>query len=166
MIIIKYYSKVRSLFWTFLTKKRCGGYKGKVKVNRKSIIGKNVYLGSNVHFNGMMVSNGGKVYIGDNFHSGAECRIIVQYHNYEGEAIPYDKKYITKDLTIENNVWLGHRVIIMGGITIGEGAIIQAGSVVVKDVPKYAIVGGCPAKVFKSRNAERYEKLKSENKFL
>ncbi|MGO3708359.1 MAG: acyltransferase [Mesonia hippocampi] len=165
MILIKYYSKIRSLFWTLLTKKRCGSYKGKVKVNRKSIIGKNVHLGSNVHFNGMMISGGGKVTIGDNFHSGAECRIIVQYHNYEGEAIPYDRVYINKDLTIEDNVWLGHRVMIMGGVTIGEGAIIQAGSVVVSNIPKYAIAGGHPARVFKQRDENHYEKLKMEKKF-
>jgi len=52
-----------------------------------------------------------------------------------------------------------------GNITIGEGAIIQAGSVVVSDIPKYAIAGGDPAKVFKYRDIEHYEKLKKEKKF-
>jgi len=66
---------------------------------------------------------------------------------------------------IEDNVWLGHRVIILGGVTIGEGAIIQAGSVVVKDIPKYAIAGGHPAKVFKYRDIKHYNRLKKEKKF-
>jgi acetyltransferase-like isoleucine patch superfamily enzyme len=56
-------------------------------------------------------------------------------------------------------------VIVLGGVSIGEGAIIQAGSVVVKDIPKYAIAGGHPCKVFKYRDIEHYEKLKKERKF-
>jgi acetyltransferase-like isoleucine patch superfamily enzyme len=63
-------------------------------------------------------------------------------------------------------VWLGSRVTILGGVTIGEGAIIQAGAVVVSDIPKYAIAGGNPAKVFKYRDIEHYERLKAENRFL
>ncbi|MBW3517566.1 DapH/DapD/GlmU-related protein [Flavobacterium sp. NKUCC04_CG] len=165
MLLTKYYRKGKSLFWTLLTKKRCGSYKGKIKVNQKSFIGSNVHLGNNVHFNGMMISKGGNVYIGDNFHSGPECVIIVQYHNYEGEAIPYDGQYIKKDVTIEDNVWLGQGVMIMGGVTIGEGSIIQAGSVVVSNIPKYSIAGGHPAKVFKQRDIEHYHDLKDKEKF-
>jgi acetyltransferase-like isoleucine patch superfamily enzyme len=56
-------------------------------------------------------------------------------------------------------------VIILPGVTIHEGAIIQAGSVVVKDIEKCAIAGGHPAKVFKYRDIEHYEKLKKEGKF-
>jgi len=92
--------------------------------------------------------------------------MITHIHNYDnGKAIPYDDTYIYKDITIEDNVWLGDRVIILGGVKIGEGAIIQAGSVVVSDVPKYAIAGGHPAKVFKYRDIEHYEKLKTEKRF-
>lgn len=47
----------------------------------------------------------------------------------------------------------------------GEGAIIQAGAVVVKDIPPYAIAGGNPAKVFKYRDKEHYETLKAQGKF-
>ena len=56
-------------------------------------------------------------------------------------------------------------VLFWGGVTIGEGAIIQAGSVVVSDIPKYAIAGGHPAKVFKYRDIDHYERLKAEAKF-
>ena len=69
------------------------------------------------------------------------------------------------EIVIEDNVWLGNRVIILPGTHIGEGAIIQAGSVVVGEIPKYGIAGGHPAKVFKYRNAEHYEKLKKEGRF-
>ena len=115
----------------------------------------------------MVIAGGGKVVIGDNFHSGIECRMVSQLHKYDdGDAIPYDtKEYILRDITIEDNVWLGDRVMVLGGVRIGEGAIIQAGSVVVTDIPKYAIAGGHPAKVFKQRNIEHYEKLKAAGKF-
>lgn len=52
---------------------------------------------------------------------------------------------------IGNDVWIGTRVTILGGISIGDGAIIAAGSVLTKDVPPYAIVGGVPAKIIKYR---------------
>ena len=52
------------------------------------------------------------------------------------------------------------------GITIGEGAVIGAGSVVVKNVPDHAVVGGNPAKVLKYRNIESYNSLKRCNSFF
>lgn len=52
---------------------------------------------------------------------------------------------------IGNDVWIGAYVNIIEGITIGDGAIIAAGSVVTQDVPPYAVVGGVPAKVIKYR---------------
>ena len=138
-----------------------------LRVNGKSCVTKNTVLGNNVNFNGMEIGGGGHVRIGNNFHSGPGCLMITQNHDYDhGNAIPYGSKYIYKDIFIEDNVWLGDRVIILGGVTIGEGAIIQAGSVVVSDIPKYGIAGGHPARVFKYRDKEHYEKLKKEGKFL
>lgn len=52
---------------------------------------------------------------------------------------------------IGNDVWIGLNVIIMRGIKIGDGAVIGAGSIVTKDVPPYAIVGGCPARIIRYR---------------
>ncbi|MCR5249789.1 MAG: CatB-related O-acetyltransferase [Lachnospiraceae bacterium] len=57
-------------------------------------------------------------------------------------------------IQIGNDVWIGDHVLIMEGVTIGDGAILAAGSVVVKDVPPYAIVGGNPAKLIRSRFSE------------
>ena len=61
----------------------------------------------------------------------------------------------TKPIFIENDVWIGARVIIMDGLTIGNGAVIAAGAIVTKDVPPYAIVGGVPAKIIKYRFNEK-----------
>ncbi|MEV7781217.1 CatB-related O-acetyltransferase [Kitasatospora sp. NPDC088351] len=55
------------------------------------------------------------------------------------------------DTVVGNDVWLGYRSVVMPGVRIGHGAIIAAGSVVTTDVPDYAIAGGNPAKVIRSR---------------
>lgn len=158
--------KIRIAYYTNKVKKNCGSYKNNIKANFKTIVTRNTFLGENVNFNGMKIMGHGNVKIGDNFHSGQECMIITDNHNYDkGDAIPYDNSYICKDVIIEDNVWIGTRVIILGGVTIGEGAIIQAGSVVTSNIPKYAIAGGAPANVFKSRDIEHYNKLKNEKKF-
>ena len=52
---------------------------------------------------------------------------------------------------IGNDVWIGARAIILGGVNIGDGAIVAAGAVVTKDVPAYAIVGGVPARILRYR---------------
>ena len=105
----------------------------------------------------MNIQGHGRVVIGNNFHSGIDCMIITDIHNYDkGKAIPYDDTILSKDVIIKDNVWLGNKVMILPGVTIEEGAIIQAGSVVVNNIPKYAIAGGHPAKVFKYRDKEHY----------
>ena len=53
-------------------------------------------------------------------------------------------------IRIGNNVWIGENSVVLSGVTIGDGAIIAAGSIVTKDVPPYAIVGGNAAKVLKN----------------
>lgn len=147
--------------------KNVKSYKEPFRVNGYSFVNRNTTLGKNCNFNGMRIKGNGNVTIGENFHSGQQCLMITSYHKYDdGNAIPYDSKEdVDKDIVIEDNVWLGDRVIILGDVRIGEGAIIQAGSVVVQDVPKYAIAGGNPAQVFKYRDKEHYERLKALGKF-
>ena len=123
-----------------------------MRVNGPTYISKHTILGKNVSFNGMQIRGKGQVEIGDNFHSGSGCKILTQVHNYEGEALPYDNKVILKNTIIGHNVRFGDYVTILGGVIIGNGAIIQAGSVVVSNMPDYAIAGGHPAKVFKKCN--------------
>lgn len=55
------------------------------------------------------------------------------------------------DIIVEDDVWIGYGATILSGVHIGQGAVVAAGSVVTKDVPPYAIVGGVPAKVIKYR---------------
>jgi virginiamycin A acetyltransferase len=64
-------------------------------------------------------------------------------------------------ILIGNDVWIGDGVTILGGVRIGDGALIAADSVVVKDVPPYAVVGGNPAKIIKYRfDKNTIERLK------
>lgn len=55
------------------------------------------------------------------------------------------------DVTIGNDVWIGHGVVLLAGVHVGDGAIVAAGAVVTKDVPPYTIVGGVPAKKIRQR---------------
>ena len=132
---------------------------GPVRVTRKTT------LGDHVNFNGAMFYGGGEVEIGDWFHSGEGLKIFTRNHNYEGEALPYDDKYIHKKVTIGDCVWIGAQVILLPGTTIGDGAIIQAGSIVHGEIPPLSIAGGNPAKVFARRDAERYGRLKAARRF-
>lgn len=155
----------RNLYYRRVARTVCQFGEG-LKVNGPTTLTPNTYLGNNVNFNGLKVAGRGKVVIGSNFHSGEDCLFITQNHNYDhGDAIPYDNTYIALPITIHDNVWIGSRVIVLGGVTIGEGAIIQAGSCVVRDIPSHAIAGGHPAKVFKYRDIEHYERLKQAGKF-
>lgn len=158
--------RIQVHIWSQRLAKKAVSCKSMPYVGGKSVFMGKIHLGSNCNFNGMIIQGNGTVYFGDNFHSGIECMIVSQNHNYNtGVAIPYDDTFVYKTILIGDNVWLGNRVTIAGNVTIGEGAIVAAGSVVVKDVPSCAIVGGNPAKVIKYRDIEHYEKLKSEGKF-
>jgi len=73
-----------------------------------------------------------------------------------------DKNYFEEfeNIEIGNDVWIGANTIIIDGIKIGDGAIVAAGSVVTKDIPPYAIVGGVAAKIIRYRfDEDEIEKL-------
>ncbi len=65
-----------------------------------------------------------------------------------------------KDCIIKNDVWIGVGAVIRRGVTVGNGAVIGANSFVNKDVPDFAVVGGCPARIIKYRfDKEKIEKI-------
>lgn len=157
---------LKKRLWTAHLRGHAIKYQEPIYVGGPCVFGGRLYLGKNCNFNGITFAGSGTVHIGDNFHSGVECMMITQNHDYDdGDAVPYGDKYHLKTIIIEDNVWLGNRVTLIGDLRIGEGAIVAAGSVVAKDIPPFAIAGGNPAKVIKYRNIERYKRLKSEGKF-
>lgn len=108
----------------------------------------------------------GGVKIGRYLHTGRGLTIFSTNHNYKRPtAIPYDSTNIEQPVEIGDFVWLGANVTIMPGVTIGEGAVVGGGSVITRDVPKYAVVGGNPARVLKYRDAEVFEELKRQERF-
>lgn len=128
----------------------------------------NIEIGDHVHiqFGCKLFANGG-LKIGDGCVFAHDVQILTRNHNYDSEdleMIPYDGRYIEKPVVIGEYCWIGTRVTILPGVKVGKGAVIAACSVVTKDVPEYAVVGGNPAKVIKYRNKERFEKLLREGK--
>ncbi len=115
------------------------------KIGKFCSIASNVKVIANTHPSKIFVSTSpsffstlkqnGKTYVKENKFN--ECLKIDGYNAIVG-----------------NDVWIGENVIIKGGVKIGDGAIIAMGSVVTKDVPPYAVVGGVPAKVIKYRFTE------------
>lgn len=157
--------KLLRKFYKARVMKRAKGSRKNLIVNGYTTVTNETSIGDYCSFNGLQIVGSGKVEIGNYFHSGTDILFITSNHNYKGDAIPYDKTHINKSISIGDFVWLGSKVIILGGVTIGEGAIIQAGAVVTKDVPKYGIAGGNPAITFMQRDAEHFERLKMEKKF-
>ena len=101
-----------------------------------------------------------KLYIGDYVCIGAETVILMggnHTHRHDWFSLyPFedviDAAYIGKgDTYIGDGAWIGMRAMIMPGVTVGEGAIIAANSVVVRDVPPYAVIGGNPATLIRYR---------------
>ena len=145
--------------------KRCGR---DVKLHGKIVItnpGK-VEIGDNVHIaeNAYIRADGG-LKIGDNTHLSRNLVLYTVNHNYEGERLPYDEKLIEKKVEVGNNVWVGMNVKIIPGISIGEGAIIGMGTVVSRDVPPLAVVGSTPQRIIKYRDEKKYLELKGNKKF-
>lgn len=95
-----------------------------------------------------------KIQIGDNCLTGKWVTISDNNHDITDfdtlHEAPIKRKLYTKGpVIIGNNVWIGDKASILGGVTIGDGAVIAANSVVTKDVPAYSVVGGNPARVIK-----------------
>lgn len=108
---------------------------------RNITISKYVSLG---HFNRLWAFD--KIIIGDYVQTAIGLTIVSGSHNISDyEPLPNQK------VVIEGENWIGANVTIIGGVTIGRGAIIAAGAVVTKNIPPYTIAGGVPAKVLKER---------------
>lgn len=121
---------------------------------------RNVFFGSGRGFKmgsrsglGINARLQGPLTIGNNVMMGPDVMIYTQNHRTDRVDIPMiDQGNSEKrEVIIGDDVWIGARCIIMPGVKIGEGSILAAASVITKDVPPYAVVGGVPAKVIKMR---------------
>ncbi|KEQ28926.1 hypothetical protein N180_15365 [Pedobacter antarcticus 4BY] len=118
------------------------------------------YLGPFGYYNGVggiIVKRGSLI--------GPYFKCLSGTHNFRSDiSIPYDNIIIKSQIIINENVWIGAGVTLLPGVNIGEGAIIGAGSVVTKDVLPFSIVVGNPGKVIGTRDASKYEELKSKDR--
>jgi acetyltransferase-like isoleucine patch superfamily enzyme len=115
--------------------------------------GTNLILGDYVDLAwGVLITTTGEVEIGDRTLIGYNTQIFSANHVIPLKPFPiYSSGHQKKKVFIDKDVWIGAGCIILPGVTIGEGAVVAAGSVVAKDVPPFYIVGGVPAKVIKER---------------
>ncbi|MCW5296675.1 sugar O-acetyltransferase [Herbaspirillum lusitanum] len=111
-------------------------------------IGRNVFINQNC-----TIYDLGGVHIGDDVMIGPNVSIITSGHPLE----PSRRRdcVVAKPIRIEKNVWIGAGATIIGGVTVGENAVVGAGSVVTRDVPPDTLVGGNPARVIRSIASEK-----------
>lgn len=113
--------------------------------------GAEFYLGSNSGFGvNCVISCREKVIIGDNVMAGPFVTIYDNDHIITSEGLMTQSGYKTSPIVIKDNVWIGGHVKILRGVTIGEGSVIAAGSVVNKDVPPYSVFYNRKVDIIKS----------------
>lgn len=126
--------------------------KNSVVFRRVEILGpKRLKIGSSssIGWFTLMDSRGG-VTIGENVTIASYCKLITGKHDIE------DSMFCAEfyPIVIEDYAWICTGATILGGVTIGKGAVVCAGAVVTKDVPPMTVVGGVPAKEIRKRNTE------------
>ena len=112
-------------------------------------IGNNVWIGEEVYIDNEYPF---LIFIEDNVEIAAYSMIMAHsrdLHLLRPGMYVSDLGYPPAPVRIKKSAWLGLHSIVLGGVTIGEGAVIAAGAVVTKDVPDFALAGGVPAKVIK-----------------
>ena len=160
----------RIWFWRIVCALRCPGYvkrTGCVRVgpgNKFYSRGTIITLADGVSLYRSIIA--GQVTIGPNSSINRQCHLegplkigsrvniapwaVILTHSHEiGTSERRAGRFTDKLITIEDGVWIGTRAVVLGGVTVGKGAIIAAGAVVTEDVPPNCLVGGVPAKVIR-----------------
>ena len=116
---------------------------------RQITIGDNVFIGDKSTFGGNV-----PISIGNNVMFGPEVMIRGGDHNISAVGEPMVKVKtggVNLPIIIEDDIWIGTRVIILKGVKIGEGSVVGAGAIVTKDIPPYTINIGSPSRPIKCR---------------
>lgn len=110
-------------------------------------VGAHANLGVNVYINGR-----GGVTIGENVLMGPDVIIYTGTHTLGDSETPVQRQQMRyAPVTIGDDVWLGARVVVLPGVTIGRGCVVGANSVVTRRLPPYAVAFGVPAQVLRKR---------------
>lgn len=104
-------------------------------------IGKGTYLNRNTH-----------IVAAESVSIGQDCKIAwdVLIMDTDQHGLQPGQEAVAKPVTIENNVWIGARSIILKGVTVGHNSVVAAGAIVTKDVPPFSVVANPPARVIRS----------------
>jgi acetyltransferase-like isoleucine patch superfamily enzyme len=113
----------------------------------KIYIGANTYINRNTFLDASL-----SITVGKECAIGPGCYITDHDHGVDEKLPPLAQPLISQPTKIGDRVWLGANVTVLKGVTIGNDAVIGAGSVVTKDIPEGAIAVGVPAKVIRYRN--------------
>lgn len=106
-------------------------------------VGRNVFINQNCTFYDL-----GGIAIGDDVMIGPNVSLITSGHPLE----PSQRRayVLARPIVIERNVWIAAGATVIGGVTVGENAVVAAGSVVTRDVPPNTLAGGNPARVIRA----------------
>ncbi|MET0466451.1 MAG: sugar O-acetyltransferase [Chitinophagaceae bacterium] len=111
--------------------------------------GYNIEIGENFYANhNLVILDCARVSFGDNVFIGPNCNFYTAGHPIDARTRNEGLEY-AKPISVGNNVWFGGNVVVLPGVTIGDNAVIGAGSVVTKDIPANVIAVGNPCKVLK-----------------
>ena len=116
-------------------------------------LGDNVFVGDFSSING----NDAAIRIGNNVAIGPMTLVQGANHNFDSLDIPIvSQGHAPSFVTIEDNVWIAARCVILPGVRVCSGAVVAAGAVVSRDVPPNAVVAGVPAKVIRYRGEKTH----------
>lgn len=145
-------SKISKKIRVFFGKKIMKNVGLNVNIETGALFNPNVEIGNNSTI-GVNCEVVGKAKIGNNVLMGPEVVLYAQNHNFKDKnTLIYNQGYDEeKGVTIEDDVWIGRRVIILPGVTIKKGTVVGAGAIVTKSFPEYSVIGGNPAKLIGKR---------------
>ncbi len=104
---------------------------------------------------GSVFIGGASISIGRGVRMGPQCLFVTGDHNIPPPQQSFDTSGSrNRPIRIEDEVFIGARVTVLGGVTVGQGAVIGACAVVVRDVPPGAVVAGNPARVLRQRRVQ------------
>jgi len=135
-----------------------------VQMGCRFLNGRKVHLGDRnvINFGCLLDGRKFQIRIGSDVSIGPEASILTLGHD------PQSPEFEDRggDVVIGNRVWIGYRAIILPGVTIGEGAVVGAGSIVTKNVEPFSIVAGNPARRIGERNKDLPYQLNYDPRFL